>query len=276
MPAIQDWVQTEFSAADLHLVGDMCSSPLTRAIRNDVLAARAPSWSDDSRKSLANLGEKLLDDITFAIRKNKLPFARTPDWYLGTRAMDRAFGLGRDLHLFGTEDSIRWTSFTEPQFTRGIAYFLDASNPMVRVERVRALLKALGAPELAKDLNGIKVSAEAEISRGRRIDLLLEWKDSENNRFAVAIEAKLGHHVTRGQLSAYREHLKKIAGEDRRRLVIVSPWRSRKTDRSLRRNLEWYWISWHDLLVAHERCLSDNFDSGAYRQFRRTLWDQTG
>ena len=82
--------------------------------------------------------------------------------------MHRAFGLCRELHQFRTEDSIGWASFTEPQFTKGIAWFLDSSSPMVRAERVRALLKALGASELADDLNGIKVSAETDYSRRKQ------------------------------------------------------------------------------------------------------------
>ena len=130
VPAIRDRVQTEFRAADLRLLGGMFSSPLTRASRNDVLAARPRS----------------------------------------APVRDRAVNRLDKVHRM------------ECQFTKGIAYFLDSSNPMVRVERIRAWLKALGAAELADDLNEIEVSAEAEIPGGRRIDLLLEWTDSSSNR----------------------------------------------------------------------------------------------
>ena len=189
--------------------------------------------------------------------------------------MGRAFGLSRELHLFQTEDSVSWATFTEPQFTKGIAYFLNVPDQAKREERVRALVKALGASELAVDLNKIKVMAEAEISGGRRIDILLEWQDSSGRRFAVAIEAKLGHDVTSGQLPAYRKHLRDIPRE-RRRLVVISPRLSRNTERSLRRNKEWYWLAWHDFLIAHERSLPDAYDDRTYREFRRTLWNQTG
>ncbi len=272
----QGWRQTKFSDVDLRMVGDMCSSPLSKAIRRDLLTTQLPVWSDETHRGLARLGEWWLDAVAVAIRRKALPFAGTPDWPSGFLAVKCTFGPFRKLHLFRSEQSIAWATFTEPQFTKGLAYFLKDSDADVKVARVHALLKALGAAELAKGLNEIEVAAEAEIAGGKRIDLLLEWKDSKNNRYAVAIEAKLGHHVTSGQLPAYREHLKKIAGEDRRRLVVVSPRRSGKTEKSLRQNREWFWMAWRDLLVAHERALNDKYDDKEYREFRRTLWDQTG
>lgn len=265
-----------FRGADLRLVGDKCLSSLTRALRNDILAFCSPKWTPASSQDLASLGEKQLDSIGVAIRRKALPFSGAPDWSSGHGAIDCAFGLNRELHLFRTEQSIDWATFTEPQFTKGLAHFLNSSDPAMRVERVRALLRALGVSEHAGDLDRIEVTAEAKIEDGRRIDLLLKWQDSSGKSCAVAIEAKLGHQVTKGQLPAYRNHLKKIAGDDALRLFVISPRRTGKTEGSLRRNKEWRWISWHGFLVAHERSLPDNFDDQRYREFRRTLWDQTG
>ena len=137
------------------------------------------------------------------------------------------------------------------------------------------MLKALGAAQLSNDISEVTVTAEAATTGNKRIDLLIEWQDSSEQSYAVAIEAKLGHHVTTGQLSAYRNHLRKIPNE-RGRLVVVSPRRTGHADRSLRRNRDWHWMAWHDLLVAHERSLRDEHDDRTYLQFRRTLWDQTG
>ena len=69
---------------------------------------------------------------------------------------------------------------------------------------------------------------------------------------ATAIKAKLGHHVTRGQLPAYRNQLRKIA-RDRGLLVVVAPRLTGRTDRSLRRKRDRRCTTWHDLLVAYER-----------------------
>ena len=70
----------------------------------------------------------------------------------------------------------------------------------MRIERVRALLKASGAAELGQEMSEAMVSAEAPASGNKRIDLLIEWQDSSGQHYAAAIEAKLGHHITSGQL----------------------------------------------------------------------------
>ena len=129
--------------------------------------------------------------------------------------------------------------------------------------------------ELGGEMTQVMVTAEAPTSGNKRIDLLIEWRDSSERPCAAAIEAKLGHHVTSGQLRAYRNHLRKIA-KDRRLLVVVAPRLTARTDRSLRRNREWRWTTWRDLLIAYERALPVDFDDAEYLPFRRTLWDQTG
>ena len=198
-------------------------------------------------------------------------FAGAPDWSSGFLAVERTFGFGpsRRLHLFRSEQSIEWARFTEPQFTRGLAYFLNDSDPDIRAARVLALLTALGAAKLGRDIQEVTATAEKRIEENRRIDLLLEWKDSEGKCYAVALEAKLGHDVTTGQLRAYRRYLQGIAGEGCWDLVVVSPRLCRKTEVSLRRNRDWRWVAWRDLLVAHERALQDERDDCAYRLFRR-------
>ena len=264
-----------FDPADLRLVADYRCDPLTRAIRNNLLGFCLPAWSDETRQALALMGDSRSDAVSVAIRKGNLRFVGTPEWSRGVSALESAFALRQRLHLFRAEPSVTWAMFTEPQLTKGFAHFLNADLPTARTERVRALLKALGAARLIDDIGEVTVTAEAAISGNKRIDLLIEWQDSSRQNYAVVIEAKLGHHITAGQLSAYRKHLRKIPNE-RRRLVVVSPRRTRRTDRSLQLNPDWRWMAWHDLLVAHERSLDDEYDGVEYLQFRRTLWDQTG
>ena len=48
---VRDWSASEFQRpafrpADLRLIGDMYADPVTKAVRNDVLAFGAPVWSD--------------------------------------------------------------------------------------------------------------------------------------------------------------------------------------------------------------------------------------
>ena len=264
-----------FFSADLRFIGDMFSDPLTRAIRIDVLSFPTPFWSGDARRFLAGIGDKRSDALAVAIRRGALRFAVAPDWSSGFQAIETVFAMKRTLHLFRAEPSVTWATFTEPQLTKGFARFLNNPEPVARIERVRALLKALGAAELGEGMTQVTVTAEALTSGNRRIDLLIEWRDSSEGRYAAAIEAKLGHHVTNGQLRAYRNHLRKIA-KDRRLLVVVAPRLTARTDRSLRRNQDWRWAAWRDLLIAYERTLPVDYDDAEYLRFRRTLWDQTG
>ena len=264
-----------FCSAELRFIGDMFSDPLTRAIRNDILSFRAPVWSEDERRVLTVLGDGRSDAVTVATRRGALRFAATPDWSLGIRAIETVFALKRLPHLFRAEPSVTWATFTEPQLTKGFARFLNDPEPVARVERVKALLKALGAAELGEGMTGVMVTAEAVTSGGKRIDLLIKWQDTSDRPYAAAIEAKLGHHVTSGQLPAYRNHLRKIAN-DRRLLVVVAPRLTISTDRALRRNRDWRWTTWHDLLITYERALPVDFDDAEYLRFRRTLWNQTG
>ena len=275
----RDWVRLRFrrpafDAAGLRLAGDMISDPVMRAIRRDVFKFRGPVWSEEGRKALAFVGETSSDAVAVAIGRGALAFAETLDWFQGYSALDRIFGLGRRCHLFRA-DPVVWAKFTEPQFTKGLAHFLNV--PAVRIQRIRALLTALGAEALCEDMRDVMVTAEALTAGNKRIDLLIEWKDSLKNRYGAAIEAKLGHHVTVGQLSAYRTHLKnRKVSQERWLLAIVSPRRTTRTDKSLQDNRDWRWMAWRDLLIAHERALPVECDDDAYLQFRRTLWDQTG
>ena len=140
-------------AADLRLIGDMCSDPLTKAIRNHVPAFRTPVWSDDVRQVLVLLGESRSDAVSAAIRRVALRFVETLDWPLGFQAVERIFVLKRRLHLLRIDPSVTWVTFSEPQLTTGFAKFLNAPELVVRIERVRALLKALGAAELGQELS---------------------------------------------------------------------------------------------------------------------------
>ena len=270
-----------FHSADLRMVGGLLSDPVTGAIRHDALGFQEPAWPE-GRPALVVVGEKLSGALTAVIRNDALSFPAPPDWSSGPSAIiRRVFGVDREHHLFCAEP-IAWTHFTEPQLTKGFAHFLYVPEQAVRIERTRALLKALGVEtakmvDLGKEMTKIEVTAEEPVSGKKRIDLLIVWGHS-SNRFAVVIEAKLGHHITAGQLPAYRDHLEKEMGikEEHRCLFVVSPRDAEKDRKILQRNPEWRWKGWRDLLIAHERALCDEYDDPAYSRFRKTLWDQVG
>ena len=64
-----------FGGDDLRLVGEMCTDPLTRAMRNDAIAFRGPVWSE-GRPGLATLGENLSGALAMVIRTGALSFAK--------------------------------------------------------------------------------------------------------------------------------------------------------------------------------------------------------
>ena len=254
------------------------SDPVTKALRSDAFGFRGPSWSD-GRPALVRLAETWSDALTRTIRRGSLIFREPPDWSRGSSALQDVFALDLRHHLFRAEP-VAWARFTEPQLTGGLSHFLNAPERTVRIARTRALLQALGVERrlgirLRDEGTEAAVKPEAPASGNRRIDLLIEWKDS-SNRIAVAIEAKFGHHVTSGQLPAYVEHLRTEWPEHRKLFFVVSSELTEHTRQTLRHNKRWRWMAWCALLIAHERALSGGCDDAAYRQFRRTLWKQAG
>ena len=261
-----------FRVGELRRVGDLYFA-LTRTIRNGEIAFANPIWSE-ARRDLACLGEKLSGAVLTAIRSGALSSMPQPDSHEGACAVEHVFGLRRREHLLRVEPIV-WANFTEPQFTKGLAHFVNAPQPKVRIGRAQALLAALGV-RTGEGLEGVEVKAEVGVAEGRRIDLLVEWTDVDAKCHAAAVEAKIGHKITSGQLNAYRDHLaggRSIAGDVH--LVVVSPRYTNGIAESLREHPEWRWISWRGLLVAHERALRVEYDDQAYRQFRSTLWRRT-
>ena len=259
-----------FHVGELRRVGDLYLDYLARTIRNGEIAFANPVWSEDAALSLSDLGERLSGALLTAIRSGAFSAMADPAWCDGVWAIKHVLGTPR---VFLEVVPIAWgTKFTEPQFTSGLAHFLNASGRRVRIERVHAMLTALGVQPNGR-LHDVEATAEARTEERRRVDLLIEWSDGKGQRHAAAVEAKIGHQITEGQLKAYRDHLceRKFDG---RHLVVVTPRRTEAIDDALRHNREWGWISWRGLLLAHERLLRADYDDEAYRRFRSTLWDQ--
>ena len=90
----------------LRLVGDMISNPVMRAIRRGAFKFRGPVWSEESRKALVVVYERMSDAVAVAIRKGSLRVAETLDWSPGLAAIETAFALHRRLHLFRAAPSV--------------------------------------------------------------------------------------------------------------------------------------------------------------------------
>lgn len=261
----------------LRLVSDLLQySRLTLTIRKKLGTACLSNWSIQARRDLQRFGNMLAEPVSAAIRENTLHFpgcAATRK--VGAHDLFAAFNVRRRFHLFRVQPLVPWLELLEPQLTKGIAHFLGNEPGQCTTERVRAFLKALGASEdFLTDFREPCVKSEAGIRDRKRLDLLIKWGDCSQRR-VVAVDAKIGHEVSEGQLQAYGTHLGDFK-TDSRLLVLVGVRPTRNIEQALRDNPDWTWTTWHDLLIMHERCLSDDFDDLEYARFRRSLWDRTG
>ena len=192
-------------------------------------------------------------------------------------------------HMFHYS-SVQWGfRFTEPQLTKSIACFLQQEK-----HACYSFLKALF--NLTKSsfkeiedkkenfLVDIQVFAEKPIE-GKRIDLVFEWGTTKDTRKVVAIECKLGHHLTQGQLPAYQCYAKERVQDinSRAYFFVIGQKLDGKSKKILNshHNSRWKYTSWKELLMRWERHLNDlnsndhlsmNKD---FHQFRRTIWDRT-
>ena len=170
-----DFQAPAFHSADLRMVGGLLSDPVTRAIRQGALGFQEPAWPE-GHSALVFVGEKLSGALTVVIRGDALSFPDPPDWSSGSSdIIRRVFGVDRKHHLFFAKP-IAWATFTEPQFTKGFAHFLDVPKQIVRIERTRALLKALGVEtamkvDLGKEMTKIYVAAEEPASGKKNVSI---------------------------------------------------------------------------------------------------------
>ena len=285
-------MRSAFRNDALRMIGGLPGHPVTRAIRNGALRFDPPDW-EDGHAALRYLASLLSDALTRVIADRKLPSAPLPSWDCTRPALDRVFGIALHHHFLHAAP-LEWLQevrLTEPQITRGFAHCLDADVRTTRTGRIRALLRALGSDpgDAGSSLREARVRSEVRAkANGKRIDLLIEWTDASRLKRGAVIEAKFGHHVTRGQLRDYRTHLGRIERDYRREvpanqqerplLFLVSPLHEAGITRALRRqrSQDWRWMSWRSLLLAYDRSLDPDHDDDAFRQFRRTLWDRAG
>jgi hypothetical protein len=218
------------------------------------------------------LGKRLQGAVVKVVREGTLVGLRRPDWSRLSEDLANVFGYARAHHCFHAKP-LWWLRPTEPQVTRGWAYFLDAANVGADVARarVRATLIAFGL-EPHGDIKDYRVHAEWKTSKRKRIDFAITWSDDGAGPHGLVVEAKFGHHVKSGQLPEYKAFIEKqIATRESVRLVLLSVDAER--DRAARnRNKQWMWLSWASFLISHEKALPTEYDDDGFQQFRRTVW----
>jgi hypothetical protein len=255
--------------------GKTRTAKLAGNLSTALAALPKPSFIWD-RDSLRKIGKSITGSAEGFVRDcwHQAPWA-PPEWAGMHDGLQRTFRLDKGEH-FLRADPIAWCNFTEPQITKGFTHFLNDGSHETRIGRVRALFAALSM-DTAGGIADPAAIAEAPAAGNLRLDILITWKDENGQARALAIEAKFGHHLTTGQLPAYRREVRKHnASEDLSGyLYVLSRATSRDRDgKSLRRNRDWRWVSWKGLLLRYERNLAITEDDEAFRVFRRTVWNQ--
>lgn len=215
-----------------------------------------------------------------AVRAQQLTGLGADEWNASRHALSSFFGAS-DGHCFAIEPH-SWIDLLEPQITRGLAHFLNDGGSRIRSRRILALLQAVqptSAPPLGIAFDEIvdaRAIAEAHCGHGRRIDVIAWVELSDGRRIGTVIEAKVGHHVTEGQLATYETAAAKppySLDAQATRFVVVAPSLTYATVKQLRRDPRWEFIAWRVLLTrlgsALARCECDHDD---FVRFRRTVW----
>ena len=240
-------------------------------------------WGTEQRRALEFAHHQSLRPIKRALTQKSLSEITPPQWERGRAAIREHFpGLTRTTHCFNAVP-IKWARFTEPQITKGLAYFLKAT-PTTSAGRVNAFLRALQRPDpstrvLLSEGRQPTLHPEFPVGGGAgRIDLLVEWLDESDRRCLVALECKFDHRLTKYQLSKYATHMRRRVPDDgRRRLFLVSPRRRECDQAYLKKNPEWAHLSWISLVrrLEAEMQSSECYDDDEYRKFRRTIFEMS-
>ena len=212
-----------FDAGPLQRHGDRLAGPVAYVVRCGKPDFAPPDWPP-GRAALHGFSVLLSGALARAVQDRLLRVRQLPDWRQARQAMEDVFGFHHAHHFFHAAP-LGWVTrvwLTEPQVTKAIAYFLHSEDPVTRGGRIRALLAALGSR--TEDVVGqARATAEAPVADKRSIDLLVEWQDDRGFDRGAVIEAKFGHDVTKGQLPAYRRHLRRVERQYRRAEHVGSP-----------------------------------------------------
>lgn len=260
----------------------------------------APVWDDDVVSILSKRGDDITADVLLLVRGKLNFYPPVPDWNEGLYALNNLFGdLASDAHAFNFEH-MGWANLKEPHVTLGWAHFLSPDTfGHERAEKLceifyQALCKTCGqinSGEIAIDRGTLKVTAEKSVPGGssgntRNIDLLIEWSCG-GKPDAFVVELKFGHHLTNGQLPAYRKHVKNIVGHSdiADRLFVLASNTNRQDTSILGRrpNKDWKLVFWPDFMRAFEKVYLEETrtekkrirpSEDGFAQFRHTIWQK--
>jgi len=248
-------------------------------LRKAFESVKLPQWNDSSLRIVS-------DWILGRIWQGMRELQQEKDIFHKFRQLDFGFGLpglwGPDSenHSFRYCDYQVGFRLSEPQVTKALKYLLDKKS-----ERCRAFVKALFAAggmleqidEFRLDEMEDFLEIEAEfgfVSSDRSLDLFISW--GEENKYVVAIENKLGHQITAGQLPAYKSGLEQKFKKAKMKLFVLAPDFSGVNANAMQRNREWFAVTWWNLMRYWEEILKEeqSDDDEDFHRLRRAFWSR--
>lgn len=188
------------------------------------------------------------------------------------------------------ETGYAWFSPNEPQATAALVALLVAGDRATRLARGQALWDAAmrarclegNLPLLGLNQGRLErppsITAEFGTDDSRRIDILLKGLIG-GEPVELVIEAKLGHHLTPEQLSAYTKEYRGVVAE-RQLLLVLCPklivhdaTLILKENRRLGFKKQWRFATWRNFLIDYSCALPPEHDDNEFRRLRRSLAD---
>jgi hypothetical protein len=255
------------------------------------IAIKITPWESDP---LVRYGKRLEGEFFCGMRElAKMTPPQTPPVIFGFGSPS-LFGPASKLHAFRHCNFMRGFRLLEPQITSILQHFLDTKTAgQTGINRCRAFLSALfrasgtnreeielfGLSGEGGQLEMLEVVSEENFTHAksrRSIDLLIKWRVHGKPRL-VAIENKLGHHITTGQLPSYKKKLLKDISnkEEWIALFVIAPEFSGPNAIAMRRNKKWRAVTWWGFMRHWEQALTEqNFldKDMDFPRLRRSLW----
>lgn len=244
-----------------------------------------PPWDEIPLKEY---GKKIQDAFSKGIKKlasMKITSVQPIEFGFGTPGL---YGPDTQMHAFCHHDYQKGFRLQEPQLTGAMKYLLSPSTAgrEVGVMRCRAFVKSLfRASGLADEMEAfdlpsmdgtLKVTAEEN-----RIDLLFQWSTADKSLRLVAVEVKLGHTVTSGQLPRYKGIVEKKGRSEGScsKLFVLARHFDGINAKKLKLNKKWAPVTWWGLLrhwelelklaLANSDMKDENKD---FPCLRRAMW----
>lgn len=173
---------------------------------------------------------------------------------------------------------------SEPQVVSVIAHFLQEGGAHLQAKRIRSLIEALYTltpdDKIGSDFYAPQVSTEVSTAirssknNAKRVDLVISWNNHSSKKpFGIAVEFKISHSVTSGQLPSYKRYMSN--NYDLKHLFLVVSEQTPRIKKVLNKNKNWVGVEWRSILRAWEHKIDPDIDTPDFARARQSIWANT-